>query len=245
MAVPVAVEQAAARVGRICFRLHSVARRATKMLSRHEWQHLCLTAVYLAYAQRGGTPEDMETFAWDNEQFLAEAAAILRVYVTGQASDFVDIHRRNSVRHNGAVNAEVCWDAWRSSGDQEAGDAFLQYRGWSRDDGSPIEAVASEYYNAEDELLETIESRDLLDELFADLARILSPRDVRFLKQRYLDGLDQYEIAAQVIREQPEYQTPDGMRRAVRMVNVAVHRARRRARTLLPPKYAALVSEAA
>lgn len=227
-------EKAALRVGKICHRLFRYAAQATHMMTKRDWHHHCLAAVCLSYAEMGGTAETADTFDWNSSAFLWAASRRLQQDVVGKTSDFADIHRRHRIRTNGAATDELRWDSWRNPAGALA-DISVR---------NPNLALSAEYFG-ENTDIDTADREQVFEQLLEELQAVLKPREFRWLLDRYVHGVDQYQMADALIAEAKEYQHDGGRARAVNLINVTVHRAKAKAQRVLDPRFRALAAEVA
>jgi hypothetical protein len=86
---------------------------------------------------------------------------------------------------------------------------------------------------------------DYREQLIGDLSKVLNHNEVTWLVGKYCDRRSTAELAKDLIAKDPRYQTEDGLVRAVRKIDTAIHRAKRKARQSLDPRWQFLAQEVA
>lgn len=180
-----------------------------------------LVAVFDAFAELGGRPDRPEAFDWDAQMatLLEKAHARMALVFQGRSSQAGAARIRTKLRKSAALNEEYRWDSWRHS-----------------------------HPNDDDDLMQDSDLRERqLRGVWAVLREKLPSEDYRYLRAIYHDGRRQVDLARDVIRQRaygfvhPHARTQAAEQDAARelqrvetAVNVALHRARKRAAMVLP-----------
>jgi len=203
-----------------------------------DWEQHGRVAAFLAFLAQDGNPDRPDNFNWTAKTFTAKALSILQQITLGSESDVYDRIIRGRGRLSVRSVDELRWDAW--------GIASL--------DDLPGHRALEDVLQNEDERLSSAHeryqwferqvTRPLLDDtLVEELTRQLKPQEAVWLIRRYRDGVPTAVLAEELCQKNSKYQTPDGQLRAVRCIDVAVHRARAKARAVLSSRWGHLAAE--
>jgi hypothetical protein len=222
------------RAGQLCFRIMRDAERLTgDEMARAEYRHHVAASAVLAYVDLGGDCDAPDAFDWDaaREALLSRTMAHLRATIVGKASDFRDVQNRCTPRREVALDPAAQWTQWRVGGEDRRALRRRSLLGGNLRGGDA----------AADEAL----AEEALADLPAALAGVLSPTEWTWVVERYRDGVPQTAQIAALVARDPRYQGEGGAARAENRINVAVHRAKRKARERLGARWAALAAEVA
>jgi hypothetical protein len=197
-----------------------------------EWKHLGQVSAFLAYGELFGDA-DPDTVDWRSRELLMHASRILQKLTIGSKSDIYDSIIRVRLRRDGSFNDELRWAAWNQAHPSEVTDD-------SKAVTVPVDSY-QRYFEFQSSLFKT----ELKDEVASELMRLLRPQEAVWLIRRYRDGVPTVALARELMDKEPRYQTEDGFTRACRYVDVVIHRAKKKARKLLPPVWGEFASEVA
>lgn len=203
-------------------------RQLEEPLTDAEWQQHGRVAAFLAFVQLGGLVEDHHEFDWSSAEFMRRGLSVLQQLTLGSQSDVYDQVLRSRHRLGGCQVEELSWDSWNSASSAD----LAGHRGFE-------EAATGDGLH----LQEPRERPEIGDTLIVALTKVLRPQEVVWLIRRYRDGISTSVLASELVSKTPKYQTADGYARAVRCIDVAVHRAKHKARTLLSGEWRALAQE--
>lgn len=205
-----------------------------------EWQHLGSVASFMAFVQLGGNPDLPEQFDWLSDKYLRLCANLLQGYTLGRNSDSYDQMRRDRSRRPGALVQELRWTAWtvpssRTAYTDETG--LFRFGKETRSGKSQNDC----YYD----FCEQADRVEIAEEVALELTRVLRPQEAVWLIRRYRDGETTAALAEELIKKNAKYQTDGGLLRAIRYIDVVVHRAKKKARAKLAPMWRAIAEEVA
>lgn len=228
-AAPTLYERCAHLAERVCTRGAPIRRLANNRLdqpmSDDQWRHHGQTAAFFAFIDAGGNADLPDSVNWHSQALFARALKLLQIYALGSQSDVYDRIIRERPRRAGGTVAELMWDAWH--------DASTTVES-KQSDGAPrvkhtAAHQAQRYYD-----FWSRQDRPQIDDSFAmALTKLLRPQEAVWLIRRYRDGVPTAELARELCEKDARYQTPDGVSRAVRYIDVVVHRAKKRCREAL------------
>lgn len=209
--------------------------------STEQWLQEGQVAAFLAFVEFNGDQERPEQFDWTSREYFHRALSIFQLYVIGSSSDIYDTIIRERTRRAGDDVGELSWDSWQGS---FAYNEVKAECGWSakRSGHRHIRDKARQHYDACWEQPNRVE---LGEELVLELTRLLRPQEAVWLIRRYRDGATTALLADELVAKDPRYQTADGHIRAVRYIDVVVHRAKKKCRAKLPRRWQMLSQEVA
>jgi hypothetical protein len=205
-----------------------------------EWEQHGRVAVFFAFVALGGDVDSPETFNWKARPLIGKSLSLLQQLTLGSQSDLYDKVLRTRARLIAHPVDEMCWDAWQTVCAEELRELSHHGARWHTGKGIPF--VARDRHQ---EFLRKTERKAVSEALIADLQATLKPQEAVWLVRRYRDGVPTSVLAKEMVANNEHYQTPDGLLRAIRCIDVAVHRARHKAQRLLPSKWAHLATEMA
>ena len=198
------------RVARTSWRMHHAP------VQLREYREYSLTAAYEAFVALGGDPEHPDEFPWDDRYGELKKAAVraLRRRLRSENENDTDEARRNYPRREVACLDCYRWDAWGDVSEAR------QRRVCEADDDRPVNHV----YQPE----VCSDTEPALARLAATVAECLSREDLELVTRHYFQQVPQRVLAAElaVVRGS----TPE---QAETLVNVRLHRARRKLRRAL------------
>jgi hypothetical protein len=205
-------------------------------ISDTDWQQHGRVAVFLAFLNLDGNPDRPDGFDWYAKSFVAKALSILQQITIGSESDVYDRIVRCRQRRSARNVDELRWDCWASASlDDIAGHRAVE--DFSLDLMAPTSL--EQMYE-----FERAAARPQVDDaLVQELTKNLKPQEAVWLIRRYRDGVPTAILAEELCRKNVKYQTPDGQVRAIRCIDVAVHRARAKARKFLNSRWQQLAAE--
>lgn len=212
-------------------------------MTAEQWHHYGAVAAFLAFAELGGSVDTPEDFDWSSKELFRRAVSHLQTITLGSQSDVYDRIMRTRSRLTGSQVKELQWDAWGSVAVEDLKQVQSNLEASQSQDGLSLypRDAAEHYYDFEQqtdfELNET--------ELTLELARHLKPQEVVWLIRRYRDGETTATLAQEFVKKDVRYQTEDGLTRAIRYIDVAIHRAKKKAQKLLTPRWHHLAAEVA
>lgn len=211
-------------------------------MSIEEWHHLGQVAAFLAFAEAGGTPESPDCVDWDSKDLFRRAVSHLQQIAMGSQSDIYDRIKRTRVRLTGSQVAEVQWDAWREASMEDLRRSDLQHAQGLQD------AIGLELYPCTEtdryyDFMQRLDNEVPEDALILELTSHLRPQEAVWLIRRYRDGETTATLAREFVQKEARYQTADGFTRAVRYIDVAIHRAKKKAQRLLASHWRQLAVE--
>lgn len=209
-------------------------------ISDTDWKQHGRVAVFLAFLNLDGNPDQPAAFDWQAKTFVSKALSILQQVTIGSESDVYDRIVRGRQRRSAKGVEELRWDAWQSASlDDLAGHRAVE------EFAPTIETHAAHMVERHQEFEQGQARPQVGDQLVKELTRYLKPQEAVWLIRRYRDGVPTAVLAEELCRKNSKYQTPDGKTRAVRCIDVAVHRARAKARNALSPQWHRLAVEVA
>jgi hypothetical protein len=116
-------------------------------------------------------------------------------------------------------------------------------RGRDRRDGALVDELRWSQWSTQ--TYDSANAPDYRDQLVGELSRVLNPREVNWLVGKYCDRRTTAELAQDLVAQDPRYQTEGGLVRAVRKIDTAIHRAKRKARSALDSRWQYLAQEVA
>jgi hypothetical protein len=229
---------------KVCTFTSTRVRRALQQVSvdgeagtSESWSHYGSLAAFLAFMKVGGDVSNPDNIDWESQLLFKTAVSLMQKLTLGSASDHYDKLLRERGRR--AHVDEVCWSSWKQ-GVYDKGDDIVapSTRTASR---AGINRVALRAYHEFDDALNagTLDGNELVRALQA----ILKPREVQWLLRRYRDGEATADIAKDLVDTEDKYQGPGGLAKAISVVDVAIHRAKKRARHALPQRWLVLAQE--
>jgi hypothetical protein len=220
--------------------LKSARKFAGPSLSMMDARIEILASLFLTYIHLGGNPDLPDAFDWERQtkRLLWLSRIDLGRFLEGPGSDRYDSRRRGAVRRG--TTTSIRWDAWTET-------AWMP--GPSRRDLNEGELLKGEDVTGRaspagmrETPQETAYHRRVLESLPGALEAILPPADYQLLSEHYLHGKSQAEMAgvegvAVGGQHTPTNRSPKGREKRVlkrkrpeTAINVALHRARRKAR---------------
>lgn len=207
-----------------------------------EWRHLGQVAVFEAFLELGGDCDSPERFDWASASLVRKAVSLLQKMCIGSHSDIYDYILRGRVRLAGAHNEELQWDSWRDATVTDAaGDRDLVNGQADLGLHAQAQTGSQRYYDFDSRA----HRAPINEEIVFQLTSLLRPQEAVWLIRRYRDGEPTAAIARELVEKEPRYQAADGFTRASRYVDVVVHRAKKKARSLLEPQWGQLAQEVA
>lgn len=205
-----------------------------------DWAQHGRVAVFLAFLAANGDGDQPDDFDWYSKSFVSKALSVLQQTALGSDSDVYDRIMRSRHRRSARSVDELRWDSWTSASldDLSGHRAFEELA--QCEEFNP--SLAHERYQD----FESQAARPLIDDsLVEELTTKLKPQEAVWLIRRYRDGVPTAVLAEELCRKNVKYQTADGLTRAIRCIDVAVHRARAKARTFLADRWQRLAVEVA
>lgn len=221
------------RIRTVGFKLVKLMTKLTgNMLTKDDVQHFVLSAAFEAFLDLGGNPDAPEAFDWAANELTLEKRGLrwLRKEVVGRKSEFGEVTARLKNRKNSAFVDCYRWTAWT-------------YENFNSSRAIAHNTVGFEYTvpSDADKALQEEEVGMFVD----DLKKTLNEREFQWLIERYVEGLPQSVQIDRLVSENPEYQTADGRKRAEGFLNVAIWRARERAKAVLGDKWREIAKDVA
>jgi hypothetical protein len=180
-----------------------------------EFHVLALSSAFLAFTTMGGDVDHPEHFDWVGQHagLVTVGLAFLRSDLRGPGSTFNEEELRRAERRDGAIVDALAWSAWGGERPPQR---------------TPPPAVLSE--------MESVAIR-------LELEAHLTAHEYRFVRGYYLEGRSQPEMAAEVVAQEPKYQTSGGQKRAELMVTRTLFRARQRLKRVLGDRWQAVAED--
>jgi len=230
-------EQCLALGSRACGFSGFIQRQANMQLERsmttEQWKHYGAVAAFLAFAELGGSVEDPESFDWSSKDLFRRAVSHLQTITLGSQSDVYDRIMRRRTRLTGSQVQELQWDAWTFASLEDVQRVASDVAHRQTPDCLPLHPKTSQ------------DSAVNEDALVWELTQHLRPQEVVWLIRRYRDGETTATLAREFIQKDTRYQTADGHTRAVRYIDVSIHRAKKKAQRLLSRRWQYLALEVA
>jgi hypothetical protein len=215
-----------------------VNNQSEEPLTSEDWAQHGRVAAFLAFVQMGGNGDAPDTFDWDSEELLKRSLSVLQQLTLGSSSDVYDRIMRGRQRLAAKAVEELRWDAWASA----SVDDITGQRGF--DEAAQADALRHGAGNERYQEFERNQAQTQLDDLLVqELTHKLKPQEAVWLIRRYRDGVPTAVLARELVKKDEKYQTADGFTRAVRCIDVAVHRARAKARALLDAQWHSMAKE--
>lgn len=215
----------AIRIRTVGFKLVKLMTKLTgNMLTKEDVQHFVLSAAFEAFLDLGGNPDQPNDFDWPGNTLALEKRGLrwLRREVVGRQSEFGEVTARLKNRKNTAFVDCYRWTAWT-------------YENFNSSRAVTHNSVGFEYTTVSD--AERSLQEEEVGSFITDLKGALDEREFRWLIERYIEGVPQSVQIDRVVAENPEYQLPNGRKRAEGFLNVAIWRARERAKAVLGAKW--------
>lgn len=231
-----AAGDALCKLGSFVFR--QVNQQLDDPLTADDWAQHGRVAAFLAFIQMGGDGDRPDDFDWTSKDFTRRALSVLQQLTLGSQSDVYDRIMRARSRRTVCQVDELAWDTWQ----HVSADDFSGHRSFE-------DVCAKDDNRATDKSKRYVQeavARPILDDtLVTELTKNLNPQEAVWLIRRYRDGIPTAVLAEELVKKSPKYQTEDGFTRAVRCIDVAVYRARGKARKILGDHWQRLAQEVA
>jgi hypothetical protein len=247
-ATPLLVERCQTLGAKLCRYSARVQQQANALreapFTDEEWQHCGRLAAFLAFMDIGGSAAAPDDTDWSAQELFRRALTHLQQLTLGAHSDVYDRLMRARVRRTGSQVSELQWDAWRTASmddirqSEAGGESSMQEA-----DGLALypRDAAEQYYD----FTRAQHSDVPMDALILELTRVLRPQEAVWLIRRYRDGETTAAMAKEFVAKDARYQTANGMTRAMRYIDVAIHRAKKKAQRLLASHWHEMAMEVA
>lgn len=232
-----ASETARRHVCRLASPLLLASMRGTRdVTTEADFQTFVHTAVFLAFLDAGGTPDDPAAFAWAEQHHAIVRAATVTIkrQLNGRHSLHGDIMRRTKSRRDW-VGITACWSAWET-GTAESADTGYAPAGADR-------ARRHDLATCESSVTRDVRSADL-STLCERLAAALTANEYAWLLARFVERRPYQEMIDDLVAAEPaRYGDAKGRARAATRIDVTIHRAKKKAAAILGGDWAAYCEE--
>ena len=92
---------------------------------------------------------------------------------------------------------------------------------------------------------QAVDTTTILEEFMGDLKAVLTEKEYGLLERIYVHGATRTQLVEEMVTAEPRYASPEGRKQAMNRVNVAIHRARKKAQTALPERWQAFATQVA
>lgn len=213
-------------------------------IAQEDWHHFGQVAAFYAFTDLGGSPDNPAAFDWNSKELFRRALSHLQQLTLGTQSELYDQVKRRRLRLTGSQVEELRWDAW----DMVCMEDLRQVEASAEHTTQAADGLAlyprhtgQQYFD-----FERKQDSDVpVDALILELTSQLKPQEAVWLIRRYRDGESTATLAREFMQKDARYQTADGFTRAVRYIDVAIHRAKKKAQKLLAPRWHQLALEVA
>ena len=151
------------------------------------------------------------------EERWTRALTILRSDLLGKGTTYEHLTRLKADRKNLAVDQR--WGSWG------------------------METIEQEGTLVDTE--QAVDTTTTLEEFMDDLKAVLTEKEYALLERIYVQGTTRTQLVEEMVTAEPRYASPEGRKQAMNRVNVAIHRARKKAQLALPERWQAFATQVA